>query len=42
MVYTGTARRDGQPDFTAVMSSVYVVVDGRWRLALYTQTPVPA
>jgi hypothetical protein len=41
LVYRATARRDGEPDFVAAMSSVYVRVDGRWRLALYTQTPQP-
>ena len=38
LVYRARARREGQPDFLAAMSSVYVRVDGRWRLALYTQT----
>lgn len=41
LLYRGTGRRDGEPDFVALMSSVYTRVDGRWRLALYTQTPVP-
>jgi hypothetical protein len=41
LVYRARARRDGAPDFVAAMSSVYVRVDGRWRLALYTQTPQP-
>jgi len=40
VVYRGTARRDGESPFTGEMASVYVVVDGSWRLALYTQTPV--
>jgi hypothetical protein len=40
LVYVGTGRRDGdQPAFVGVMSSVYVRQDGRWRLALYQQTP---
>lgn len=44
LVYRARARREGSPAFVAAMSSVYVRVDGRWRLALYTQTqtPVPA
>ena len=42
LVYRARARREGEPDFVAAMSSVYVRVDGRWRLALYTQTPEPA
>jgi hypothetical protein len=42
LVYLGRAYREGdQPAFTAVMTSVYVRSAGRWRLALYTQTPVP-
>ena len=40
LVYRGTARRDGEDDVVCVMSSVYVRVNGAWRLALYTQTPV--
>ena len=40
IVYVGTGYRDGdQPAFVGVMSSVYVHQDGRWRLALYQQTP---
>lgn len=42
LVYQGTGLRDGQPAFVAWMSSVYVRLDGAWRLALYAQTPVPA
>ncbi len=40
LVYTGTGYRDGRKAFTGVMTSVYVREDGRWRLALYQQTPV--
>jgi hypothetical protein len=40
LVYKGTAERDGQDPFVATMSSVYVRINGTWRLALYTQTPV--
>ncbi|WP_369259551.1 nuclear transport factor 2 family protein [Geodermatophilus amargosae] len=41
LLYTGRGWRDadGEP-FTAVMTSLYVRDGGRWRLALYTQTPV--
>lgn len=43
IVYVGTGYRDGdQPAFVGVMSSVYVRQDGRWRLALYQQTPASA
>ena len=42
LVYRGTARREGdQDEFVALMTSVYTRVDGRWRLAVYQQTPVP-
>lgn len=42
LVYVGRASREGTPgEFGALMSSVYVRRDGRWRLALYQQTPVP-
>jgi hypothetical protein len=40
LVYKGTARRSGNPDIVCMMSSVYVRVNGTWRLALYAQTPV--
>lgn len=41
-VYRGRAfRASGGPPFDALMSSVYVRTGGRWRLALYQQTPVP-
>ena len=43
LVYTGTAwRSEEEPPFTAVMSSLWSRDGGRWRLALYTQTPVLA
>ena len=42
LVYTGHATRDdGEAAFEALMSSVYVRLEGRWRLALYQQTPLP-
>lgn len=41
-VYRGRAfRASGGPPSDALMSSVYVREGGRWRLALYQQTPVP-
>lgn len=41
-VYRARAfRASGGPAFDAAMSSVYVQEEGRWRLALYQQTPVP-
>lgn len=42
LVYRATARRAGDPPFTALMTSTYVRLDGAWRLAVYTQTAVPA
>ena len=41
LVYTGRASRGDEAPFVALMSSVYTRVDGRWRLALYQQTPIP-
>ena len=42
IVYRGTALRDGEAAFVGLMTSVYVEINGSWRLALYTQTPVAA
>ncbi|MGY1712305.1 nuclear transport factor 2 family protein [Geodermatophilus sp. SYSU D00758] len=43
LVYTGRASRgEGEPEFVGAMSSSYVRTGDRWRLALYTQTPVPS
>lgn len=41
LVYTGRASRAGEPQFHALMSSLYTRRGGEWRLALYQQTPVP-
>jgi hypothetical protein len=41
LVYRATAGRAGSEPFTALMTSSYVRLRERWRLALYTQTPVP-
>ena len=42
LVYRGTAwRGGGEPEFQALMSSVYVQRHGQWRLASYQQTPIP-
>ncbi|MBN9607406.1 MAG: nuclear transport factor 2 family protein [Actinomycetales bacterium] len=39
--YLGRAWREGgEPPFEAWMTSTYRRIDGAWRLALYTQTPV--
>lgn len=43
LVYRATASRDSDPTpFEALMTSVYRLVDGQWRLALYQQTAVPS
>lgn len=41
LVYTGRASRADEPEFQALMSSVYTRRDGQWRLTLHQQTPVP-
>jgi hypothetical protein len=42
LVYRASAAREGQADpFVALMSSVYRLVDGEPRLALYQQTTIP-
>jgi Domain of unknown function (DUF4440) len=41
LVYRVTAQRDGQPDFTGLLTSVYVMREERWQLVLHQQTPVP-
>ena len=42
LVYQAKAFRDADsPPFVAAMTSVYARAAGRWRLVLYTQTPVP-
>src|SRR4051794_35107032 len=42
LVYTGRAwREESAPPFVGAMTSTYVRTDGGWRLALYTQTPIP-
>ena len=42
LVYTARASRAGEPEFHALMSSVYLRKNGDWRLVLYQQTPIPA
>ena len=43
LVYTGVAYREGDsPAFRSLMSSIYVRVDGDWKLVLYQQTPIPS
>lgn len=40
IAYRATARRDGQPEYTALMSTVYVHVAGAWKIAFHQQTPL--
>lgn len=41
LVYTGHATRAGSPPFEALMASTYTRREGRWRLTVYQQTPIP-
>lgn len=41
LVYRAIGQRPGRPDYVALMSSVYVKRDGRWKLAHHQQTPQP-
>lgn len=38
--YRASARRGDDPAYDALIASVYVEVDGRWRLVLHQHTPV--
>lgn len=40
LIYRAVARRGDDPPFEALMSSTYVLAEGRPRLALYQQTTV--
>jgi ketosteroid isomerase-like protein len=40
VVYKVTARRKGSATYIALISSLYVLRDGEWKLALHQQTPV--
>jgi hypothetical protein len=40
LTYSATARREGQPEYHALMSSIYVENGGAWKLAFHQQTPV--
>ncbi|GIF78292.1 nuclear transport factor 2 family protein [Asanoa siamensis] len=39
LIYRARSHREGAAPFTALMTSVYRLIDGRLRLALYQQTP---
>lgn len=37
--YTAAGRRDGEPDYSAVVTSVYAKRNGEWQLMVHQQTP---
>ena len=39
ITYRATSRREDEDDYHARMSTVYVRLDGRWRLFLHQQSP---
>lgn len=39
VVYGVVAQREGQPDYSALISSTYVRRNGRWRMTMHQQTP---
>jgi hypothetical protein len=41
LVYRVTARREGQPEFAGLLTSVYAKRADRWQLVLHQQTPMP-
>jgi hypothetical protein len=42
LVYVGRAwRQESEPPFVGAMTSTYVRTGEGWRLAVYTQTPIP-
>ena len=40
LTYRVIAKREGQDEYEALISSVYVQIEEHWRLALHQQTPV--
>lgn len=41
VTYSVVASREGQPEYAALVASVYVRRTGGWRLVLHQQTPQP-
>jgi hypothetical protein len=41
LTYRATAHRAGEPEYHALMSSMYVENGGSWRMAFHQQTPLP-
>ncbi|MBC6457339.1 nuclear transport factor 2 family protein [Actinomadura sp. HBU206391] len=42
LTYRALAQRDGEPPYTALISSVYVREDGELKMAIHQQTPLAA
>jgi uncharacterized protein (TIGR02246 family) len=42
VIYRAGAQRAGEERYEANMTSVYARRDGRWRLVLHQQTPMPS
>ena len=40
LTYRATARREGEPEYHALMSSMYVENGGTWKVAFHQQTPL--
>ena len=40
LVYTARARREGEEEYVAAMTSVYRRDDGGWKLVIHQQTPL--
>lgn len=41
VTYRATSQRKGEDPYRALMTTVYARRDGRWRLILHQQTPIP-
>ncbi|TDD91491.1 nuclear transport factor 2 family protein [Actinomadura rubrisoli] len=39
VTYGAVARREGSPEYSALVSSLYVLRDDGWKMALHQQTP---
>lgn len=41
LCYEAKARREGEAEYSALVSSVYVRRDGTWKLTFHHQSPIP-
>jgi hypothetical protein len=41
ITYDATSQREGEDEYCARMSTVYLRRDGQWRLLLHQQSPSP-